>query len=127
LGGTTTHHQERKTTVSTASGICHTVIAICRYRGRVGTAVPTLSHLVFVTPLLVSVAIVEELELQFQLFHIWYLSHHYCYLSLTWKSWNCSFNSFTSGICHTIIAICRYRERVGTAVPTLSQQIAITV
>jgi hypothetical protein len=37
------------TTVSTASGICHTVTAICRYRGRVGTdlsvlwvAVPTL-------------------------------------------------------------------------------------
>jgi len=25
------------TTVSTASGICHTVIAICRYRGGVGT------------------------------------------------------------------------------------------
>jgi hypothetical protein len=28
-----------ETTVSTASGICHTVIAICRYRGRVGTGV----------------------------------------------------------------------------------------
>jgi hypothetical protein len=25
------------TTVSTASGICHTVTAICRYRGRAGT------------------------------------------------------------------------------------------
>jgi len=25
-GGTITHHQERKTTVSTASGICHTVL-----------------------------------------------------------------------------------------------------
>jgi len=37
-GGTSTHHQERKTTVSTASGICHTFTAICRYRGRVGTA-----------------------------------------------------------------------------------------
>jgi len=36
-GGNTTHHQERKTTVSTASGICHTVTAICRYRRRVGT------------------------------------------------------------------------------------------
>jgi len=21
---------------------------------------------------------------------IWYLSHHYCYLPLSWKSWNCS-------------------------------------
>jgi hypothetical protein len=33
------------TTVSTASGVCHTVTAICRYRGRVGTTlkpVPTL-------------------------------------------------------------------------------------
>jgi hypothetical protein len=37
LGGTITHHQEREH-VSTASGICHTVTAICRYRGRVGTA-----------------------------------------------------------------------------------------
>jgi hypothetical protein len=26
-----------QTTVSTASGICHTVTATCRYRGRVGT------------------------------------------------------------------------------------------
>jgi hypothetical protein len=28
-GGTTIHHQERKTTVSTASGVCHTVTATC--------------------------------------------------------------------------------------------------
>ena len=42
-GGTPTHHQER----------------IQLY----------LQHLVFVTPLLLRVAIVEELELQFQLFH----------------------------------------------------------
>jgi hypothetical protein len=41
-GGTTTHHQERKTTVSTASGICHTVTAICRYRRRVGTGLSVL-------------------------------------------------------------------------------------
>jgi len=33
------HHPSSgaQTTVSTASGICHIVIAICRYRGRVGT------------------------------------------------------------------------------------------
>ena len=31
---TSTLHQERKATVSTASGICHTVTAICRYSGR---------------------------------------------------------------------------------------------
>jgi hypothetical protein len=30
------------TTVSTASGICHTVTAICRYRGRVGTGLSEL-------------------------------------------------------------------------------------
>jgi hypothetical protein len=29
-------------TVSTASGICHTVIATCRYRGRVGTGLSVL-------------------------------------------------------------------------------------
>jgi len=41
-GGTTTHHQERKTTVSTASGICHTVTAICRYCGGIGTGLNVL-------------------------------------------------------------------------------------
>jgi hypothetical protein len=30
------------TTVSTASGICHTVTVICRYRGRVGTGLSVL-------------------------------------------------------------------------------------
>jgi hypothetical protein len=33
LGGTTTHHQERKQ-LSTASGICHTITATCRYSSR---------------------------------------------------------------------------------------------
>ena len=41
-GGTSTYHQERHTTVSTASGICHTVTAIWRYRGRVGTGLSVL-------------------------------------------------------------------------------------
>jgi hypothetical protein len=31
-----------QTNVSTASGICHTVTAICRYRGRVGTGLSVL-------------------------------------------------------------------------------------
>jgi hypothetical protein len=31
-----------QTTVSTTSGICHTVIAICRYRGRVGKVLSVL-------------------------------------------------------------------------------------
>jgi hypothetical protein len=41
-GITITHLQEHKTTVSTASGICHTVTAICRYRERVGTGLSVL-------------------------------------------------------------------------------------
>jgi len=41
-GVTITHLQEHKTSVSTASGICHIVIAICRYRGRVGTGLSVL-------------------------------------------------------------------------------------
>jgi hypothetical protein len=40
-GGTSTHNQERKQ-LSTASGICHTVTAICRYRGRVRTGLSML-------------------------------------------------------------------------------------
>ena len=41
-GGNTTHHQERKQLLSTASGIRHTVTAICRYRGGVGTGLSVL-------------------------------------------------------------------------------------
>jgi hypothetical protein len=71
-----------QTTVSTASGICHTVSATCRYRERDGTGLSVLwmayasttthhqerkqlylQHLVFVTLLLLPAAIVEELEL----------------------------------------------------------------
>jgi hypothetical protein len=40
-GGTSTHHQER-IQLSTAHGICHTVTAVCRYRGRVGTGLSVL-------------------------------------------------------------------------------------
>jgi hypothetical protein len=38
------HHPSlgAQTTVSTASGICHTVIAICSYRGRDGTGLSVL-------------------------------------------------------------------------------------
>jgi hypothetical protein len=41
-GGTSTHHQERIQLYLTASDICHTVTAICRYRGRVGTGLSVL-------------------------------------------------------------------------------------
>ena len=74
-----------------------------------------LQHLVLVTPLLLSAAIVEELELvsvccgwhnwkllyMFRvvlppitrsayncIYSVWYFSHRYCYLQLSWKNWN---------------------------------------
>ena len=58
------HHPSSgvQTTVSTASGICHTVIAICRNPGSVGTGLSAL-WVAFITPLLLSAAFVEELEL----------------------------------------------------------------
>jgi hypothetical protein len=40
-GVISTHHQER-IKLSTASGICHTVTATCRYRGGVGTGLNVL-------------------------------------------------------------------------------------
>ena len=69
------------------------------------------------------------------IYSIWYLSHRYCYLPLSWKSWNwfeCAVGgvrhsssgvhttvSTASGICHTVTAICRYRGRVGTGLSVL--------
>jgi hypothetical protein len=51
-----------QTTVSTASRICHTVTAICRYRERVGTGLSVLCHLLvllgdltFMGPCIVSI------------------------------------------------------------------------
>jgi hypothetical protein len=41
-GGTSTHHQERIQLYLQPSDICHTVTAICRYRGRVGTGLSVL-------------------------------------------------------------------------------------
>jgi hypothetical protein len=41
-GGTSTPSSGAHTTVSTASDICRTVTAICRYRGRVGTGLSVL-------------------------------------------------------------------------------------
>jgi hypothetical protein len=41
-GGTSNPSSGAHTTVSTASVICHTVTAICRYRGRVGTGLNVL-------------------------------------------------------------------------------------
>jgi len=45
------HHPSSgaQTTVSTASGICHAVIAICRYHGRVGTGLSVLLWVAYAT------------------------------------------------------------------------------
>ena len=96
-GGISTHHQERKQ-LSTASGICHTVTAICRYIANkmqlytvylyletalhVSGGISThhqerkqlyLKHLVFVTPLLPSAAIYPTICNFTQFIYIWKL------------------------------------------------------
>jgi hypothetical protein len=54
-GGTSNHHQERIQLYLQHLVFCHTVTAICRYRGRVGTGLSVLW-------VALSAAIVEELE-----------------------------------------------------------------
>jgi len=91
-GGTTTHHQECKQLY--------------------------LQHLVFVTPLLLLATIVEELEL------VW--------VCCGWRTCSTCFGwyhhpssgaqttiSTASDICHTVIAICHYRGRVGAGLSVL--------
>jgi hypothetical protein len=83
------------TVVSTASCICHTVTATCRYRGGVGTAVPPIIWSAYNC-----------------MYSVWYLSHRYCYLPLSWRSWDCSPTSSTiaagssNGVINT--RCCRY-------------------
>ena len=80
------HHPSSgaQTTVSTASGICHTVTATCRFRGRDGTGLSVLW-----------VAICSTC-------FGWY--HHPSSGAQTTVS-------TASGICHTVTATCRYRGR----------------
>ena len=92
------HHPSSgaQTTVSTASGICHTITATCRYRRRVGTglSVPWVAYATVVcTP--------DD--------GWWY--HPSSGVQTT--------VSTASGICHTITATCRYRGRVGTGLSVL--------
>jgi hypothetical protein len=42
VSGTTSIHNQERIQLSIASGICHTVTAICRYRGRVGTGLSVM-------------------------------------------------------------------------------------
>jgi hypothetical protein len=71
LGGTITHHQERNNCIY--SIWCHTIIAICRYRGRVGTGLsvhnPSSGAQTTVSTASGFVTLL-------------------CYLPLSWKSWN---------------------------------------
>src|SRR5215475_12529064 len=80
------------TTVSTASGICHTVTAICRYRGRVGTGLSVLWEGNYST----------------------YFGWNFHPLSGAHTT-----ISTASGICRTVTAICRYRGRDGTGLSVL--------
>jgi hypothetical protein len=83
---------EAYTTVSTESGICHTFIVICRYRGRVGNG----------------------LSMLWVAYYIWKLLYMFrVLLPHIIRSRN---NLYTvSVICHTVAAIFRYRGRVGTS------------
>jgi hypothetical protein len=116
------HHPSSgaQTTLSTASGIFHTVTAICRYIFYLKTALHVsgvttthhqerkqlyLQHMVFVKTLLLLAAIyfIWKLLYMFRvvppfiirsanncIYSIWYLSDRYCYLPLYILSGNCS-------------------------------------
>jgi len=103
-----------QTSVSTASGICHTLTANCRYttthhqeRKQV-----YLQHLVFVTPLLLTAAIPPSIIRSANkcIFSIWYLSHRYCHLPLYHHPSSGAQTSVStaSGICHTVTTTCHY-------------------
>ena len=76
------HPSGAQTTVSTASGICHAVTAICRYRGRVGTGLCVLW--VAYTFRVVPSPIIRSANNC--IYSNWHLSDSYCYLPLSWKS-----------------------------------------
>jgi len=40
-----------------------------------------------------------EPNIKICIYSIWYLSHRYCYLPLSWKSWN-RFECAVGGVCH---------------------------
>ena len=142
------HHPSSgaQTTVCTASGICHTVIAICRYRGRVGTGLSVL---------LVAYATHSTLKPEHAEDHTFCRKIRFavtvyrgkkdakpysniystrCNVTQFILSGNCTTcfgwyhhpssgtqttGSTASGICHTVTAICRYRGRVGTGLSVL--------
>ena len=116
----------KKVPTPPTSGICHTVTAICCFHRGAGTKFQLLQHLVFATPLLLSAAFMEELEQSSNSSNIWYLSHHYCYLPLSWRSWNKVPTPPTSGICHTVTAICHFHGGAGTKFQLLQHLVFVT-
>jgi len=95
------------TTVSTESGICHTVTAICHLLVLLGdltfmgTCIVIYSNIypkrcnvtqfIYIWKLLYMFRVVLPPIIRSVykcIYRIWYLSHRYCYLPLSWKSWN---------------------------------------
>jgi hypothetical protein len=121
-----------QTAVSTASGICHTVIAICRYGGRVGTGSSVLrvayaAHRVILPPETLYETN-SNLTYTFSNMYDEYSDIYpkICDVTQFILSVNCSkcFGwylhpsseaqttvSTTSGICHTVTATCRHSGR----------------
>jgi hypothetical protein len=112
LGGTSTHHQEQKTTVSTASGISLLLLLQVYFIWKLiymFRVVPPpiirskkqlyLQHLVLVRLLLLQFILSGNCSTLFG----WYLHP---------SSGAHTTVSTASGICHTVTVICRYRGRV---------------
>jgi hypothetical protein len=81
--------------------MCRTVTAIYRYRGKVGTGFSVLCTLKPIPPPIIMSA-------YNCIYSILYLSHRYCYLPLSWKSWNwfeCGVHTQTNSCAH-------YQERI---------------
>ena len=109
------HHPSSgaQTTVSTAPGICHTVTAICRYRGRVGIGLSVL----WVAFANILICIQPDATLH-SLFYL-ETALHVSGGTITHHQENKKTVSTAPGICHTVTTICRYRGRVGTGLSVL--------
>jgi hypothetical protein len=103
-GGISTHHQERKPTRCNVTqfilyGNCSTCFGWYFYPSSGGQTNKMQRYTVyFVWKLLYMFRVVFPPIIKSAyngIYSIWYLSHHYCYPPLSWKSWSCSSNSST--------------------------------
>jgi hypothetical protein len=101
-GVTITHPQEHKTTVTTASGNHYTLLlsaaivevlepvwVCCGWRTTHSSTYVT--QFIYIWKLLYTFRVVLSPIIRSaynRIYSIWYLSHRYCYLPLSWKSWN---------------------------------------